>query len=111
MFKANLNERVKVKLTDVGIAIMKQNRAELNGNIIKRGGKGLGECEPVIDNFGYTAFQLWDLMQTFGEHVGLGAELPFEIDISFPRREPITHTLYDESGKVVDVVTVGDVHE
>jgi hypothetical protein len=80
-FKVNFNETVKVKLTDIGVAILKRQRDEINQYIKSRGAKGLGDYEPKIDDEGYTSFQLWSLMNHFGEVMVLGSEPPFEGDM------------------------------
>lgn len=78
LFKFNFNERVKVKLTDIGIAILKQNHEDLDKHIRNRGGKGLRPFEIRTDQEGYSSFQLWSLMQTFGPYMILGYDAPFE---------------------------------
>jgi hypothetical protein len=80
-FKVNVNEQVKVKLTGLGLSIITNRRRELNQMIESRGGKGLGEFQLKTDDEGYTTFQLWDLMQTFGSVLTMGFEIPFETDI------------------------------
>jgi hypothetical protein len=80
-FRVNINEQVKVKLTDLGISILTNRRKELNRMIESRGGKGLGEFQLKIDDEGYTTYQLWDLMSTFGEVLTMGFEVPFETNI------------------------------
>ena len=68
----NLNDRIKVKLTGVGVkvhfdhfnAVNKISRKE----IIKP-----EHCMPKIDEHGYTEYQLWDFMNIFGEHMHMGA--------------------------------------
>jgi len=71
----NLNEYVKVKLTDYGEQIH-------YGNYIA---KGVSFCmkhkyrPPLIDEQGYSKFQLWDLMNIFGSVMYLGnPNVPFE---------------------------------
>lgn len=79
----NLNEIVKVKLTDHGHEILKQQHDELNVMIHARGGKGFGEYQPKVDADGYTTFQLWSLMETFGPYIGMCKDEPFNINIKF----------------------------
>ncbi|MGG3307336.1 hypothetical protein ABER23_07905 [Paenibacillus lautus] len=81
MYQVNLNEYVKVKLTDHGISILKKERAELNKRFAERGLTGFGEYEPKVDEDGYTSFQLWDLMQRLGPHISIGCQLPFETNV------------------------------
>ena len=56
--KTNLNNYIKVKLTEKGIDILKQR---------------YGTDYPIdIDDEGYTKFQMWDFARLFGEHMGMG---------------------------------------
>ena len=55
--KTNLNNYIKVKLTEKGIDILKQR---------------YGTDYPInIDNEGYTKFQMWDFARLFGEHMSM----------------------------------------
>jgi hypothetical protein len=80
-FKVNINESVKVKVNELGKSILINRRKELNERIESRGGKGLGEFQLKTDDEGYTTFQLWELMNTFGAVLTMGFEVPFETDI------------------------------
>lgn len=55
--KINLNEFIKVKLTDLGKDIY------YHWYNINR--------FPEIDENGYTRFQLWDFIQLYGKHIGM----------------------------------------
>jgi len=80
MMKFNINDYVKVKLTPFGVEILARKHAEL-----KKEYPSLHEFKmPVIDSEGYTKYQMWHLMQDFGDCLGFGT-LPFEttIDIEF----------------------------
>lgn len=85
----NVNETVKVRLTQRGHALLRMRREELNESIYKRGGTGLGDYEPNEDENGYTTFQMHTFMSTFGEHVRLGTQLLFDVDILIPARHLI----------------------
>lgn len=66
--KINLNEVVKVKLTDLGKEIYYHQFDELN----RRCGKTV--CKPSFpkeDTEGYTEFQLWNFVEIYGEHIGM----------------------------------------
>jgi hypothetical protein len=78
--KFNINCPVKVKLTHVGVEILKNKRESLNKFITSRGGNGLGELEIKLDENGYYTTQMWCLMNDFGENMRLGEELPFEAE-------------------------------
>jgi hypothetical protein len=82
----NLNERVKVKLNDFGIKILKQDHDETNRLLKERGGKG----HPFIlrlDEEGYYEAQLWYLMLVFGPHLCNGNENPFDSDLIFDKED------------------------
>lgn len=89
-FKFNINDYVKVKLNDTGVSILKNKHDELNKLIIGTGGKGLGDFELKVDEEGYTKFQLWHLMNTFGDSMIMGSETPFDTEIVFIKGKPIT---------------------
>lgn len=75
MFKEfNVNQYVKVKLTDEGLDILRKD----NENMRKAFPKWPEWKEPVTDEEGYAEFQCWSLMSRFGEHISLGSKLPFE---------------------------------
>lgn len=79
----NINDYVKVKLTEKGKYIYYHQFDDINQNIRKVGGKPLSVIELKYDNEGYTEFQLWRLMEIFGEHLYNGCDLPFETTIKF----------------------------
>lgn len=69
--KINLNEIVKFKLTPLGADIYYHRYDALNQKIIKNGGQPLPPRLPRVDDKGYTSMQLWEFMETYGEHMGL----------------------------------------
>lgn len=75
--KFNVNEYVMVKLTEIGKAELRKQNDELRAVV-----KSLRPySEPEEDDQGYTKYQLWDLMSTFGHLMVMGCEPPFETDI------------------------------
>lgn len=90
-FKVNVNEQVKVKLTDLGISIMKEKRNELNKLFYTEGLDELEEYEPITDKDGYVTFQLWMLMNIFGEYMKTGRQTPFETNIIITKGERINY--------------------
>ncbi|MBX4266552.1 hypothetical protein [Clostridium estertheticum] len=77
-----LNDYVKIKLTDVGIKILKGRHDELNSRIANNGGVNImGEFKLRLDKDGYYKMQLWDLINTFGDNVDVGLDIPFESKI------------------------------
>ena len=68
-FKVNLNDRIKVKLTDLGKEIY-YHRVDSVNEFYKR-----EICKPKfpdVDSNGYTEFQLHDFISIYGEHIGIG---------------------------------------
>lgn len=82
--KVNMNDAVKVKLTEEGIAILKQQHDEMNAFLLARGRKGLEDYSPRLDEDGYYQDQLWSLFQTFGKFIGLACPNMFDLDILLP---------------------------
>lgn len=75
MVRINLNEWVKVKLTDYGKDIYYHRYDELNRLV------GREICEPhfpTIDEEGYTKFQLWDFIELYGKYIGWGKKNAIE---------------------------------
>lgn len=72
MYSLNMNYSVKVKLNDKGKDIYyhrydKYNRPEL-----------FTPRFPKVDKDGFSEFQLWHLMEIYGEYMKMGCETPFE---------------------------------
>ena len=86
--KVNANAGVKVKLTKLGVNILKHKHDELNAHIKDRGGEGFGEFTLRLDDDGYYSTQLWTLMQDFGPYMSIGSEPPFSLDIIVTDGEP-----------------------
>ena len=81
MDKINLNDKIKVKLTALGVQIHFNHYNKVNTDY-KRQIIKLQNCRPVIDEEGYTEYQLWEFMNIFGNYLYNGAEnviLPIEI--------------------------------
>jgi len=75
--KFNMNDYVKVKLTNCGVSILMDQHEKLK-NIFPR----LGEFKINLEADGYYKTQLHDLFNTFGQYIYMGAtELPFETNI------------------------------
>lgn len=77
----NINDYVKVKLTEKGKYIYYHQHDELNEEILKWGGRLLNPIELKYDDEGYVEFQMWDLMEIFGRHLCIGCDIPFETTI------------------------------
>lgn len=66
--RINLNEPIKVKLTDLGKEIYYHQYDRIN----QIAGRKI--CEPKFpkeDENGYTEFQLWCFIELYGEHMGM----------------------------------------
>lgn len=74
--KMNLNSLAKVKLTEVGLNILKNN--ESAEYLLSK-----------VDEEGYFIYELWEIMYIFGEHMykeGIHINPPFELDIQVPEK-------------------------
>ena len=66
--KINLNELVKVKLTDLGKDIYYHQYDELNARL----GRVIYEPTfPEEDDKGYTYFQLWNFIEIYSKYIGI----------------------------------------
>ena len=65
----NLNDIVRVKLNDYGKEIFYHQFDELNK---KSGREVIKPHFPKVDDEGYTKMQLWEFMQIYGSHTGMG---------------------------------------
>lgn len=66
--RINLNEYIKVKLTDLGKEIYYHQYDRLNQCV------GREICKPMFpkeDENGYTEFQLWCFIELYGEYIGI----------------------------------------
>ena len=77
----NINDFVKVKLTEKGKYIYYHQFDDINQNIQKIGGKPLNPIELKYDDEGYTEFQMWHLMEIFGKYLFNGCNIPFETTV------------------------------
>ena len=67
--KINLNEYIKVKLTDLGKDIYYHRFDTLNDYY---GREVLKPRFPKEDENGYTKFQLWEFISLYGQYIGMG---------------------------------------
>lgn len=69
----NINGKVRVKLTDFGISLLKDQHESLKDSLPK-----IGDFKPPkTDDRGFSEWQLWELMSRFGSEISLGCEVPF----------------------------------
>lgn len=65
--KINLNDIVKVKLTEHGKNIYYHRYDSISNPKVY----GILHKYPKVDEEGYTRMQLWDFMQAYGPYIGL----------------------------------------
>ena len=73
----NINENVWVRLTDVGREYHRSRHEEYYGVMPYHA--------PEEDSNGWSKWQLWHLMKTFGESISLAGFPPFETEIRFSK--------------------------
>lgn len=70
MFTYNINDKIKVKLTEHGKAILKK---DVTDTLSMLKGFNYPDYSPYhTDEDGYTEFQLWNFMRIFGSHFCVG---------------------------------------
>lgn len=74
----NLNEHIKVKLTDKGKEIYRNYYHDIDDKFV-----------PTldVDEEGFCKFQLWEFMKIFGEHFRMCGGLPCETNVKIQIRE------------------------
>jgi hypothetical protein len=63
----NINQHVKVQLTDYGRKLYQEFYDS--------------ERIPYEDSYGWSTWQMWELMEIYGEHLGLTNKNPFNLNI------------------------------
>ena len=81
--KFNINEHVRVRLTDFGREVMQKNHAQIAAQI--NGPYPFLPKEEDAD--GWSTWQLWHLMHEFGAYTINGGPVPFEMTIEIPDQE------------------------
>lgn len=76
MKSLNLNDRIKVKLTPLGVTIFYHQYDDLLKDHPQI--KSIKPTMPRIDKDGYTSFQLWCFIELYGEFIGMGQEQVIE---------------------------------
>ena len=72
--KINLNDSVRVRLTEHGRRLHREHWNEKVGDAYPY-------QQPQEDEDGWSTWQLWELMATFGEHLCMCCKLPFKTQI------------------------------
>lgn len=75
--KFNINHNIKVRLTDLGRAIHEKQHDTVLGNMRYK----YPYNPPKEDENGWSKWQLWDFMATFGPYMGNGCDMPAETEI------------------------------
>ena len=70
----NINEIVKVKLTQKGKLIYSEHQIEIQKRFNRDKIKIDLPLNAKVDNEGFSSFQLWEFMKIFGSHMYCGAE-------------------------------------
>lgn len=82
--KFNVNEYVRVKLTERGRQILLDEAAEFRREHPQVKSP---HSLPKEDEEGWSKWQMWSLMQHFGPHIHLGFDPPFETEIDILVKE------------------------
>lgn len=81
-FKFNINNKMKVKLTNLGVTILKKRHDDNRKAIFDSSGYDIGDFNLELDEDGwYYVNQAWWLMKEFGEYMSPGIDVMFEPDI------------------------------
>lgn len=75
--KFNINDNIKVKLTNAGVEELKRQHDELKLSFPKIGDFNA----PKTDKDGYSTWQMHCIMQQLGHMLDIGGNLPFEANI------------------------------
>lgn len=81
----NINDKVKVQLTELGRKILDDQHRALEARFPAV--KQFGRHDPKDDSDGWSEWQLWELMNKFGGHFGNGRPLPFHTIIRIDEKD------------------------
>jgi len=76
--KFNLNDHIKVQLTDTGRAV---HRVEHAKRFWGCDAKLFPYMPPEEDEAGWSRWQMWEFMVRFGSHISMSGDLPVMTDI------------------------------
>lgn len=77
--KFNMNDIVRVKLTDHGRRLHREYHDNLFANYLSA--RPIKYKPIKEDNNGWSEWQLWNLMSIFGKHIYMGCKSVFETNI------------------------------
>lgn len=84
MARFNINDYVLVRLTDHGRAVHRRQHELLLGHLRESERDKFPYVPPKEDEGGWSTWQLWSLMSTFGPHIWMTAEPCFATTIEIP---------------------------
>ena len=79
----NINDKVRVKLTDHGRTCLERNHVEFWA-----GTALYAYSPPKEDADGWSEWQLWNLMHELGPHTSMGSPVPFDTTIQLMEHKP-----------------------
>jgi len=81
--KFNVNDSVRVRLTDYGKEILRKEFDVMHESFPM----AFKEFAlPKEDSEGWSSWQMWSLMETFGKYIRLGGEVPFHTEIEIAEK-------------------------
>ena len=84
----NINDCIKIKITDYGFEILEEQHQELIDRVPMYN-VPFEEVKPKVDSEGWTRMQMWEVFEIFGPYMGMGQKPAIEIDIMIPLEEQI----------------------
>jgi len=92
----NINDNVRVRLTEHGRKVLQQKRDELmcqlpHTPLTSRTPDSLWYNRPLIqeDEDGWSEWQMWNLIETFGDYIGM--EMPNVFDLTIEIKDEYLH--------------------
>lgn len=94
-FRVNVNNYVKIKLNEFGIEILRSEHYALYDRIKENApGIEIPVFKLSLDDRGYYKIQMWSFMNTFGEYMTIGSEMPFDANMEIVSE--VNHDCADE---------------
>ena len=81
----NINKNVRVRLTNHGRKVHRQKHDDFWRSVNKADPPAY--LPPDEDEEGWSKWQMWTLMQTFGDHIGMGHPNCFDLTIELETNE------------------------